>query len=48
MCSMIGTLKIFYDLDGKTVDQRSHRKIYDRLKEEDRTDIRVRFWQYSK
>ena len=26
----------FYDLDIKTIDQKSHRKIYDRFKEEDR------------
>ena len=38
-CSMIGILKFFYDfcdLDVKTIDQKNHWKIYDRLKEEDR------------
>ena len=29
-------LKDFYDLDVKAIDQKNHRKIYDRLKEEDR------------
>ena len=27
--------KTFYDLDIKTINQKSHRKIYDRFKEED-------------
>ena len=29
-------LKKFYDLDVKVIDQKNHRKIYDRLKDEDR------------
>ena len=28
--------KIFYDLDIKIIDQKSHRKIYDKFKKEDR------------
>ena len=28
--------KIFYELDVKAIDQKNHRKIYDRLKEKDR------------
>ena len=37
--------KDFYNLDIKAINQKNHRKIYDRLKEEDRQILRVRFWQ---
>ena len=33
----------FYDLDIKTVDQKGHRKIYDKLKEEDRQILELDF-----
>ena len=33
----------FYDLDIKALDQKNHRKIYDRLKEEDRQVIEIDF-----
>ena len=33
----------FYDLDIKAIDQKSHRKIYDRLKEEDRQVLELDF-----
>ena len=42
MCSMTGVLRIFYNLDVKTLDQKNHRKIYDRLKE-DRLVIEIDF-----
>ena len=32
-----------YDLDIKAIDQKSHRKIYDRLKEEDRQILELDF-----
>ena len=35
--------KNFYDLDVKTVDQKGHRKIYKRLKEEDRHILELDF-----
>ena len=31
---MIGILEIFYNLDFNAIDQKNHRKIYDRLKED--------------
>ena len=34
----------FYNLDVKAIDQKNHQKIYDRLKEIDKTGYRVRFW----
>ena len=34
------------DLDVKVIDQKNQRKIYDRLKEEDRQN-RIRFWWHS-
>ena len=37
--------KDFYDLHIKALDQKNHRKIYDRLNEKDRQVLRVRFWQ---
>ena len=43
MFSMIETLRIFYDLDVKAIDQKNHRKIYDRLKDEDRQVIELDF-----
>ena len=33
----------FYNLDVKAIDQKNHRKIYDRLKEEDRQVIEIDF-----
>ena len=45
---MISTLEIFYDLDIQTTDHKSHKKIYDKFKEEDRQKLGVRFWQYSR
>ena len=33
----------FYNLDVKTIDDKCHRKIYDRLKEEDRQVIEMHF-----
>ena len=33
----------FYDLDVKTIDQKSHRKIYDKFKEEDRQILELDF-----
>ena len=41
--SMIGTLRLFYDLDIKAIDQKNHRKIYDRLQEEDRQILELDF-----
>ena len=35
--------KDFYDLDVNAIDQRNHRKIYDRLKEEDRQVLELDF-----
>ena len=35
--------KNFYDLDIKTIDQKNHRKIYERLKEEDRYILELNF-----
>ena len=35
--------KNFYDLDVKAVDQKDHRKIYDRLKDEDRQVLELDF-----
>ena len=35
--------KDFYDLDIKVIDQKNHRKIYDRLKEEDRQVLELDF-----
>ena len=43
MYSMIGILRIFYNLDVKAIDQKSDRKIYDRLKEEDRQILKLDF-----
>ena len=43
MYNMIGILEIFYSLDIKAIDQKYHRKIYDRLKEEDRQVIEIGF-----
>ena len=37
----------FCKLDVKALDQKSHRKIYDRLKE-DRQGYRNIFWQHSR
>ena len=33
----------FYNLDVKVIDQKNHRKIYDKLKEEDREVIELDF-----
>ena len=33
----------FYNLDVKVIDQKNHRKIYDRVKEEDRQVIEIDF-----
>ena len=35
--------KIFYDLDVRTIDQKSNRKIYDRFMEEDRQILELDF-----
>ena len=35
--------KDFYYLDVKAIDQKNHRKIYDRLKEEDREVLELAF-----
>ena len=43
MYSMIGTLKCFYDLNIKTKDQKSSRKIYDKFMEEDRQILELDF-----
>ena len=37
----------FYDLDIKTMDQKSHRKIYDRFKEEERHVLELDFGDTS-
>ena len=41
MYSMKDILKNLYDLDVKTIDQKSNSKIYDRLKEEDRQILEI-------
>ena len=41
--SMTGILEIFYNLDIMVIDQKNHRKIYDRLKEEDWEVIELDF-----
>ena len=33
MYSMTGTLRIFMSLNVKAIDQKNHRKMYDRLKD---------------
>ena len=38
---MIDILKFFYDLDIKTIDQKSHMKIYDSFKQEDRQVLEI-------
>ena len=38
----------FYDLDIKTIDKKSHRKIYDTFMEEDRQILELDFLQYSR
>ena len=43
MYSMIGNLKEFYNIDVKIIDQKNHRKIYDRLREENRQVIELDF-----
>ena len=43
MCIICRNPKKFYDLDNKTIDQKNHRKIYDRLKEEDRQVLELDF-----
>ena len=35
--------KNFYDLDVKAIDQKKHRKIYDRLKDEDKQILELDF-----
>ena len=42
MFNMIGTLEIF-DLDVKTIDQNSLKKIYDKFKEEERQILELNF-----
>ena len=43
-CSILSNIvNRFYDLDVKTIDQRNHRKIYDRLKDEDRQVLELDF-----
>ena len=39
--------KDFYDYNVKAIDQKNHRKIYDRLKEEDRQVLRLDFGDNS-
>ena len=43
MYRMIETLRLLYDLDAKAIDQRNHRKLYDRLKHEDRQVLELDF-----
>ena len=43
MYSLIGTLDIFYDLDVKTIDQTSHRKLYGKFEEDDRHILELDF-----
>ena len=40
---MIGTPKTFYDLGIKAIDKKSHKKIYDKFKEEDRQILELDF-----
>ena len=37
--------KNFYDLDVKALDQKIHRKIYERLKDKDRQELELDFGQ---
>ena len=43
MYSIIGILRIFYNSYIKAIDQKNQRKIYDRLKEEDRQVLELDF-----
>ena len=42
MYSMTGTLK-FYELNIKAIDEKNHRKIYDKLKDDDRQALEIDF-----
>ena len=43
MYSMTETFKNFYELNIKVIDQKNHRKMHDRLKDEDRWVLELDF-----